>query len=73
MFLVVNKEKMTSYIVSIATVAVLFVMASSVSLNKNTVETGANIQNELIINNIQENENNTSNQNNTLDKNKKNE
>lgn len=64
MLLVVNKEKLKSYIVSIATVVILFVMASTIVPNRNTVETGANIQNVISENNMEENESNTNTQNN---------
>ena len=73
MFLVINKEKLVSYIVSITTVMVLFIMASSIRPDENTMETGADMQNELTINKIEENENKASNQNNMYDKSKKSE
>lgn len=62
MFLVVNKEKLSSYIVSIATVLVLFVMAGVINQEGNTIETSVNIQNEIKNTTNDRNENNTSNE-----------
>lgn len=62
MFLVVNKEKLSSYIVSIATVLVLFVMAGVINQEGNTIETSVNIQNEIKNTTKDRNENNTSNE-----------
>ncbi len=63
MFLVINKEKLGSYIVSIATVVILFVMAGTINPNENTIETGVNIQNTILNNNIDEKKDNTSTDN----------
>lgn len=62
MLLVVNKEKLSSYIVSIATVLVLFVMAGVINQEGNTIETSVNIQNEIKNTTNDRNENNTSNE-----------
>ena len=56
MFCVINKEKLSAYIISIATVFVLFIMASTINAEGNTIETGANVHNEIV-------ENNTNNEN----------
>ena len=53
MFFVINKEKLSAYIVSIATVLVLFVMAGVVMPTGNTIETSSNIQKQLPIYNVQ--------------------
>lgn len=60
MFFVINKENLVAYIVSIATVLVLFSMAGTLNTNSNTLETGADIQNENSINNNLLYNNNTS-------------
>ena len=54
MFLVFNKEKICSYLVSLATVAILFVMAIAITnRNEELLETSAN---SIIANNIMQNE-----------------
>lgn len=50
MFYVINKEKVTAYIVSVFTVVFLFVMAGVLNPKDNTVETSAEAQNEVKIN-----------------------
>lgn len=57
MFFVINKEKLSSYIVLITTVLVLFVMASKVTPKVNTIETSADVQKKLPIYNVETNEN----------------
>lgn len=57
MFYVINKEKISAYVISIAAVLVLFAMAGTINQDENAIETGANIQDEII-------ENNTSKENN---------
>lgn len=61
MFFVVNKEKLYAYIVSIVTVAMLFAMAGILVPN-NTVETSANIQNNIAIENSNKDNSNISNE-----------
>lgn len=63
MFFIINKEKLESYVISIATVIVLFIMAGSINTNGNVIETAANIQNEITNTNSQNKSinNNTSN------------
>lgn len=54
MFLVFNKEKICSYLVSLGTVAILFVMAIAITnRNEELLETSAN---SIIANNIMQNE-----------------
>ena len=62
MFLIVNKEKLSSYIVSIATVIILFIMAGIIKPEENTVETGVNFQNVVTEKNLGEKEENSNNQ-----------
>ena len=57
MFFIINREKLSAYIVSIATVLVLFVLAGMISPEGNTVETSSNIQKHLPIYNVQTEEN----------------
>ncbi len=64
MFYVINKEKLKAYVVSIATVFVLFIMAGAVNPNGNTIETSANIQKEIKNNSI--NVTKDSSENNTI-------
>ena len=67
MFLVFNKSKMISYMISVGTVAFLFVMAFYITNNKEeTIQTSAN---NIIENKI--NENNNILDNNSIVKNKK--
>ncbi len=47
MFLIINKEKLNSYIISIATVIILFIMAGTINPKDNTIQTGANLQSEI--------------------------
>ncbi len=65
MFLVINKEKLSSYIISISTVVILFIITGIVNPHDKAVETSVNIQKEINTNstNIRENDenNNTSN------------
>lgn len=65
MFLVINKEKLSSYIISISTVVILFIITGIVNPHDKAVETSVNIQKEINTNstNVQENDenNNTSN------------
>ena len=65
MFLVINKEKLSSYIISISTVVILFIITGIVNPHDKVVETSVNIQKEINTNstNIRENDenNNTSN------------
>lgn len=59
MFLVFNKEKICSYLVSLGTVAILFVMAIAITnRNEKLIETSAN---SIIANNIKQNEYNIDN------------
>lgn len=54
MFLVFNKEKICSYLVSLGTVAILFVMAIAITnRNEELLETSTN---SIIANNIMQNE-----------------
>ena len=54
MFLVFNKEKICSYLVSLSTVAILFVMAIAITnRNEALIESSANA---IITNNIEKNE-----------------
>lgn len=54
MFLVFNKEKICSYLVSLGTVAILFVMAIAITnRNESLIESSANA---IISNNIKKNE-----------------
>ena len=54
MFLVFNKEKICSYLVSLGTVAILFVMAIAITnRNEALIESSANA---IISNNIKKNE-----------------
>lgn len=50
MFYVINKEKVTAYIVSVFTVVFLFVMAGVLNPKDNVVETSVEAQNEVKIN-----------------------
>lgn len=61
MFFIINKEKLESYIISVATVIILFIMAGSINSNRNVIETSANIQNETNINNTNSQKNNVKN------------
>ena len=61
-YLIVNKEKLSSYIVSIATVIILFIMAGIIKPEENTVETGVNFQNVVTEKNLGEKEENSNNQ-----------
>ncbi len=57
MFLVFNKQKIYTYLVSIVTVVLLFCVASNVRTNtNNTVPTASNIQTKLPIYNVQTDE-----------------
>lgn len=59
MFLVFNKEKICSYLVSLGTVAILFVMALAITnKNEELIETSTN---SIIANNIIQNEYNIDN------------
>ena len=59
MFLVFNKEKICSYLVSLGTVAILFVMALAITnKNEELIETSTN---SIIANNILQNEYNIDN------------
>ena len=63
MFFVIEKEKLSAYIVSIATVLSLFIIAGAANPNTNTIETGANVLREMETNNtsiIKDNEENKS-------------
>ena len=62
MFLVINKEKLLAYIVSIVTVVMLFVMAGIITPKGNTVETSANIQKQDVTNNNESKEKNKVNE-----------
>ena len=53
MFLVFNKQKIYAYVVSVVTIVVLFCVANSVNLNKNTIQTSAKAQKLLPIYNVQ--------------------
>ena len=46
MFYVINKEKLTAYAISVATVVVLFVMAGTLMPKNNTIETSVEVKNE---------------------------
>ena len=59
MFLVLNKEKIAAYVVSILTVCCLFFIASDLPEKENTKATSTNVQEE-------KNTNNTQNMNNTV-------
>ena len=61
MFFIINKEKLESYIISVATVIILFIMAGSINSNRNVIETSANIQNETNSNNTNSQKNNVKN------------
>ena len=61
MFFIINKERLESYIISVATVIILFIMAGSINSNRNVIETSANIQNETNINNTNSQKNNVKN------------
>lgn len=61
MFFIINKEKLESYIISVATVIILFIMAGSINSNRNVIETSANIQNETNINSTNSQKNNVKN------------
>ena len=52
MLFVLNKEKLSAYIVSIAMVVILFVMVGIVMPTDNTIETASNIQKQLPIYNV---------------------
>lgn len=51
MFFVLNKDKIISYIVTIATICVLLVIATITTNNTNTIETGAKTEENIIIEN----------------------
>ena len=60
MFIVFNKAKINSFLISLGTVALLFVMAFFITNNKDSIQTGANTldkANENIVNEIKINEN----------------
>ena len=57
MFLVFNKQKIYTYVVSFATVVLLFCVATTFNQKQNTVETATNIQKRLPIYNVQTGEN----------------
>ena len=49
MFFVVNREKLYAYIVSIATVVMLFIMAGVLTPDNDTMEASANIQENIVM------------------------
>ena len=57
MFYVINKEKLTAYAISVATVVVLFVMAGTLMPKNNTIDASAEIKNENKNNQIEIEEN----------------
>lgn len=52
MFIVLNKEKMLAYIVSILTVIILFGIANLSFINKDIIETSSNVETSLPIYNV---------------------
>ena len=52
MFFIINKEKLTAYLVSVCTVIILFVMAGVIMPKNNTIETSATVQKQLPIYNV---------------------
>ncbi len=71
MFLVINKEKICAYIVSVLTVCFLFIIASNNNFNEKKVETSSNIYNVKEENNIVKKENDNSRSRNNIIENRK--
>ena len=71
MFLVINKEKICAYIVSVLTVCFLFIIASNNNFNEKKVETSSNIYNVKEENNIVRKENDNSRSRNNIIENRK--
>lgn len=57
MFLVLNKEKISAYIVSISTVAILLMISVTIptTKNSNTIQTASNTYNEIVNESIGDN------------------
>lgn len=57
MFLVFNKQKIYTYLVSVITVILLFCIANTIFINKDSTETSANVQKLLPVYNVETQEN----------------